>query len=155
MDVKIINPFLVSTVNLFAKMFFLEVHAHDPYLMTNLLSHRWEITGLLGITGSTKGVIAIRFPSLLVDKLLKITGIHVTNEEDREDTINGMVGELINIISGNAISSFVNQNIAVSVPIIIQGYDHRINWPKIAPVVGIPFLTKAGNFEVQVCLVSS
>jgi chemotaxis protein CheX len=151
MDVKIINPFLNSTVNLFQTMFSLEIKPNPPYVLENFLSHRWEITGLVGITGITKGVVAIRMHHLLVNKILEKSGVEVADDDERYETINAMVGELINIISGNAISSMPYPDIDISVPMIVQGDNHRIAWPKIAPVIGIPFPTTWGIFEVQVC----
>jgi chemotaxis protein CheX len=151
MDVKIINPFLDSTVNLFRTMFSLEIQANPPYLLENFLSHRWEISGIVAVTGITRGVVAIRMHHLLVNKILEKSGVTVDSDEERFETINAMVGELINIISGNAISEMPYPDIDISVPMIVQGNNHRIAWPKIAPVVGIPFPTNWGIFEVQVC----
>ena len=119
--------------------------------MDNMLGHRWEISGLIAITGDTRGVVAIRLHHRLVDKLLEKSGVTVTEDDERSEIINGMVGELINIVSGNAISEIEGYQLDISVPVIVQGENHTIGWPKIAPVISIPFRTVAGDFEVSVC----
>lgn len=151
MNVNIINPFLVATSGMLQSMFGLSCDVGTPYVLDNLLSHRWEISGLIAITGDTRGIIALRLHSVLVNKLLVKSGVEVENEAEREDTINGMIGELVNIVSGNAIGNIEGYNLDISVPVIVQGENHRIAWPKIAPVVCVPFRTSAGDFEIAVC----
>jgi chemotaxis protein CheX len=151
MDVKLINPFLDATINLLGTTFSLEVTPGKPYVLENFVGHRWEISGVVAVLGSKRGVVAIRLHHLLVDNLLEKSGVEVSTEDERFETVNGMVGELINIISGNAISEITIPGIDISVPMVIQGENHRLAWPKIGPVVAIPFPTKWGNFEVQVC----
>jgi chemotaxis protein CheX len=151
MNVKIINPFLAATTNMLKQMFSLDASPGAPYIMDNMIGHRWEISGLIAITGDTRGVVAIRLHHVLVDKLLEKSGVQVTNEDERSEVINGLVGELINIVSGNAIGEINGYSLDISVPMIVQGDNHSIAWPKIAPVVCIPFRTKAGDFEVAVC----
>jgi len=132
-------------------MFGLESEVGAPYVLDNLLGHRWEISGLIAITGDTRGIVAIRLHSILVNKLLEKSGVTSANEEERLETINSLIGELVNIISGNAIGNIEGYNLDISVPVIVQGENHRIAWPKIAPVVCVPFRTKAGDFEIAVC----
>ena len=151
MNVKIINPFLNATSNMLKQMFGLEANSGAPYVMDTMGGHRWEISGLIAITGDSRGVVALRMHHVLVDKLLEKSGVKVANEAERSEVINGMVGELINIVSGNAIGEIQGYNLDISVPMIVQGTNHSISWPKIAPVICIPFRTSAGDFEVSVC----
>lgn len=151
MEAAIINPFLESTINLFQEMFQIPVKPGQTFLMDNFVGHRWEISGLLGITGDSRGVIAIRFHKKLVDKLLVQSNIAVANEEEREAVADAMVGEFVNIISGNSLSKLEGKHLEISPPITILGENHRIAWPKIAPVICIPFHSLAGDFEVDVC----
>ena len=152
MNAAIINPFLTSAVDLFREMFSIQADAGQPYVLTDQTSHNWEISGILGITGDYQGILAFRLPRPLADKLLEKSGVTSDSEEERKDTVNGMVGELTNIISGNAPSKFENVTIDISPPVVVLGENHRIAWPKIGPVMAIPFSTTHGNFEVNVCL---
>lgn len=151
MDVKVINPFLTATLNLFSSMFGINAQAGTPCIMEEKLNHRWEISGILGITGDYQGIISFRLPRLLADKMLERSGIVTKTEEERQDTVHGMIGELTNIIAGNASSAIAHANIEISPPVVILGENHRIAWPKSMPVIAIPFSSPMGPFEVDVC----
>jgi len=152
MDIAIINPFLSASLALFKDMFAIEAKAGAAYLLGDQVGHRWEISGVLGITGDYHGIVAFRLPRMLADKLLEKSGVTTATEAERTDTVNGMIGELANIISGNASNKFVDHSIDISPPIVVIGENHQISWPKIAPVVGIPFQTPFGPFEVDICI---
>ncbi|SIQ28050.1 chemotaxis protein CheX [Alkalispirochaeta americana] len=147
-----INPFLNATINMFQQMFGLTPDALDPYVLEHSAKHRWEISGILGITGEARGLIAIRFHRALTLKLLQKSGITTTNPDDEDEMINSMVGELINIVAGNAVSAMSGQSIDISPPIIVQGENHRLSWPKSEPTICIPFRTPTGPFVVNVCI---
>jgi chemotaxis protein CheX len=151
MDVTIINPFLTAALNLFSGMFAIDAQAGSPYLMEESGKHRWEISGILGLTGDYQGIVAFRLPRLLADKMLEKSGIVTKSEEERQETVYGMIGEMTNIIAGNASSSIAHATIDISPPVVILGENHHIAWPKTMPVVGIPFSTPNGPFEVDIC----
>ena len=147
-----INPFLKSTINLFDSTFGLEPKVGDLFLVKNQIKHRWEISGVMILTGSAIGIVAVRLSRFLSVKLLEKSGILFDTEEERDMLTNGMVGELVNIIAGNASTQLSNYNIKVSVPFVIQGENHSIAWPENAPIIGIPFSTSYGPFLVNVTL---
>ena len=151
MDVKIINPFLVSCENAFKNMFDMPPQHKDPYLLDPNAGPAWEISGLLGITGDYNGVVAFRLHKILADKMLERSGIEIVMESEREELAKQLVSEFTNIIAGNAASEIKNKDIKVSPPVVVAGKDHTLSWPKSYPIVGIPFTTQYGPFEVDVC----
>lgn len=151
MDVSIINPFLTAALNLFENMFGITAIPGAPYVLTEEKNHRWEISGILGITGDYHGLVGFRLPRLLADKMLQKSEIITKTEEERLETLYGMIGELTNIIAGNATSAINHVAIDISPPVVIMGENHQIAWPKTMPVIGIPFTTPNGPFEVEVC----
>ena len=154
MKAVIINPFLESTMNLFKKMFGLEPVPGTPHLVERFGNHRWEISGVISFLGTHTGVIVIRLPRLLADKLLQRTGMTFETEKQREHMINEMVGEFTNIIAGNALGPLYKQGIDldISPPLVVQGRNHRIHWPNHAPIIGMPFTTDIGPFTVDVSM---
>ncbi|WP_319476722.1 chemotaxis protein CheX [Marispirochaeta aestuarii] len=152
MNADIINLFLHSAIRLFREMFELRITSCPAYVLENQLSHRWEISGILGITGDYSGIISFRLPSLLANKLLEKSEITITDENERRETVYSMVGELTNIISSNVSDQLVQGSISISPPAVIIGKNHRILWPKTTPVIAIPFSTQYGPFEVDVCM---
>lgn len=151
MDVTLINPFLTATLNLFENMFGITARPGTPYLLADHSVHRWEISGILGVTGDYTGIVGFRLHRILADKMLAKSGIVTKTEEERLDTVYGMIGELTNIIAGNASSAINHVQIEIAPPLVIIGENHQIAWPKPIPVIGIPFSTPNGPFEVDVC----
>ncbi len=152
MDAEIINLFLGSAISIFNDMFGLRVKSCPAYVLGKEINHRWEISGLLGITGDYSGIISFRLSTLLADKLLEKSGIFLNDEADRQDTINSMVGELTNIISSTVSNRLKGKSVSISPPAVVMGRNHQIGWPRTAPVIAIPFSTQYAPFEVAVCM---
>ncbi len=152
MNVALINPFLSSTIDLFVQTFGISPAPGAPYLDERAHTHRWDISAVMVLTGNAIGVVAIRLTKLLADKLLVSSGISWKSEDERLELINGMVGELVNVIAAQASSHLEDYKINVSVPVVVQGKDHTIAWPDKQPVIAIPFTTNIGPFSVNVSL---
>jgi chemotaxis protein CheX len=151
MEAALINPFLTAAIDIFAKMFGIVAQAGAPYLLGKESVHRWEMSGILGATGDYYGIICFRLHRMLADKMLQKSGIEVFTENERLETSNEMIGELTNIIAGNAATLLSTTSIEISPPAVIIGKNHIIAWPNGIPIIGIPFSTPNGPFEVDVC----
>jgi len=152
-NVALINPFLSSTMALFESMFAVTAQPGEPYLDERAYKHRWDITAVMVLTGNAIGVVAIRLTRSLADKLLVKSGVTWSSDDERENLMNGMVAEIVNIIAGNASANLAGFNIEISVPIVIQGENHTVSWPDKAPIVGVPFSTPYGPFLINVSLI--
>jgi chemotaxis protein CheX len=154
MRAVIINPFLEATINLFKRMFKLEAIPGTPHIVEAFGNHRWEISGVISFLGSHTGVVVIRLPRVLADKLLRRTNIQFEGEKQREKLVNEMVGEFTNIIAGNAVGPLQSNgfDLDISTPVIVRGKNHRIHWPNGATIIGMPFTTEGGPFTVDVSM---
>lgn len=152
MDVKFINPFLVSTINLFKEMFGLTVINGPPYIANGLGNHRWDISAIIGVVGDIEGVIVLRLTKTLSRRLLLESGMGAESLVGTDVLVREMVGEFANIISGNAINSIQSDRVDITIPTTIQGLNHTISWPEKAPIVSVPFTSSYGPFEVQISL---
>lgn len=151
MDMSHIPPFVQATQEVFAQMFGTQATPEAPRVVDSDDDHEWEISGILGIAGDAQGIIAIRMPLKATDELLRASGVETTDEQERLATATGLVGEIINIIAGNAIGMFDGLDLDISPPVVIKGVAHQISWPQIAPVVAVRFSTAIGPFELGVC----
>ena len=151
MNAKIINPFLSAGLSTFESMFSIAPTNKEPYLLQVDMGHPWEISGLLGVTGDYNGVVAFRLHKVLSLKMLELSGMVIANKDEQEEMATGLVSEFTNIISGNAISKIPEYELEISPPLTVSGPNHQIMWPKNFPVIAIPFSTKYGSFEVDVC----
>ncbi len=152
MNVRLINPFLSATMGVFEQTFQLGATPGDVYLDERAYTHRWDISAVMVLTGNAIGVVAIRLTRVLADKLLGRSGVTWENQEEREKLVNGMVGELVNVIAAQASNHLEEYKIEISVPIVVQGINHTISWPDKQPIVAIPFSTTVGPFVVNVSL---
>ena len=152
----IVNPFLVATINVFKHTFRLEARPGTPHLVDAFGHHRWKVSGVISFLGTHTGVVVIRLPALLATKLLDRSGIELDRDDPkaRERMVNELVGELTNVIAGNATGPLSQDGIDldISPPIVVQGKNHRIHWPNHAPIIGMPFTTDIGPFAVDVSM---
>ena len=135
--------------------FSLESEVGEPYVVDDLGTHRWEISGVMVSTGSAIGVVAVRLSRFLCLKLLDKSEVKADSDQEKEELINGLVGELVNIIASNAADQLADYDINVSVPFVVQGKNHSIAWPSRAPIIGVPFTTQFGPFAVYVSLMGN
>ncbi len=152
MKAEHINPFLGSTLNIFESMLGEQPDVGQKSLIKNFSSHRWDISGIIGITGTAEGVVAIRLTENLVQKTLEKSEIIWNTPEEKEQIITGMVGEIVNMIAGNALGEITRFDLDITVPFVVQGTNHSIGWPRNNPIIAIPFITPWGPFEVNVSM---
>ena len=151
MDVSVINPFLSACEDAFATMFNIIPQHKEPYLLNPTATHMWEISGLVLVSGDEIGIVVFRLHRRLAEKLLELSDMSVDNPEEMEEMEKGLVSEFTNIITGNAVSSMSGKNINVSATDVRAGKNHEIPWPRSARILGVPFYTKEGIFEVDIC----
>lgn len=150
MDAKVVNAFLTEGMNTFESMFGIKATPKEPHLLEINAGHPWEISGLLGITGMCKGVVAFRLHKTLATKMLELSGIECKAEEF-DDCAVGLVSEFTNIIAGHSVTAVKDYYLDITPPYTMVGHNHVITWPRNLPVIAIPFVTVYGPFEVDVC----
>lgn len=108
-----------------------------------------SISGVIGLAGTHKGVLAIHLPNSVA---LAITGSFLGMEvtevnEDVEDA----VGELANMLGGNVktLLSSSGRDIELSLPSTISGKDYDFQPTKEADRLKIPFTCDAGVFSIE------
>jgi chemotaxis protein CheX len=149
MQVKYVNPFIVASVNLFRDYLGVQLSHKPPYVNPepqDLL----EVSGIIGLAGETMGAVVLSFDTptaiAVISRLAGKPYQALSNE-----VIDG-VGELVNIIAGNAKKDLLDFRLAISLPGVITGRQYRIKWPQGVPVVTIPFSSSLGEFWVSVSL---
>lgn len=149
MKVQYINPFLQATTGLFKDYLGMEIEAEKPYINKepNKLG---DVSAIIGLAGETTGAVVLSFAHdaaiAIVSKFGQKKYVALSNE-----VIDG-VGELVNIIAGNAKKDLNEFKIMISLPGVVTGSDYRIHWPEGIPVVCIPFKSNLGNFSVNVSM---
>ena len=149
MKAEFINPFLKASINLFQEYLGFKAESGKPYLRTDPQDLD-EVSAIIGLAGDTRGAVVLSFSR---ETAIKI----VSKMEGKEYRLLGNevldgVGELVNIIAGNAKQDLLGFRIEISLPGVITGKSYKIRWPEGIPVVAIPFTTEVGPFSVNVSL---
>ena len=149
MKAKYINPFILASLNLFQEYMGIKVSAGKPILLSdpqNLL----EVSGIIGLAGETRGAVVLSFSR---ETALAIVS-KFANQEYRvlsNEVLDG-VGELINIIAGNAKKDLMDFRIEISLPGVITGSSYKMRWPEGIPVIAVPMESEFGTFSINISL---
>lgn len=148
-----IQPFIKVCKNVFHDFVGLDVEAKLPYFMEKDAVNEWDISAIIGLTGEARGAVVISLKQNLAMKMTTIlTGTEYTKMDD--DVVDA-VGELINIITGNVKQELEDAfKLVISLPTIVRGKEHSINWPdNQTRVICIPFVTAGRDgFNLSVAL---
>jgi chemotaxis protein CheX len=73
--------------------------------------------------------------------------------KDMNEEINDAVGEITNMISGQARQKLADLGRALkaAIPTVITGKNHTIKHMTTYPIIAIPFNTDNGEFTIEVC----
>ncbi|MEJ2638241.1 MAG: chemotaxis protein CheX [Desulfosarcinaceae bacterium] len=148
MDVKYINPFVVAIKNVFKTMIDVPFTLGQPALKKDR-TPSFEISSIIGLSGNVSGCVVINLSTPVALQLVSaLLGDTVT--EIDEDTIDA-IGEIANMIAGNAKTDFPGENNAISVPSVVTG-KHEVSYPSGLPIIAIPCETDAGQMVVEVAI---
>ena len=147
MKVELINPFVSSTSNVFKTMLSTDVHRGQIYLREKDNTHE-GITGVIGLSGKAIGTAAV---GLSFDTAMKACERFLGMEVDsvNEDVID-CCGELINMIAGGAKAKLEQYELSISLPSIVRGKDHTIDFPTNVTPICIPFSSDIGDILLQI-----
>lgn len=148
---KLLNERIIFvTKQLFLTTFRIEIEAGIPYLIEADSDNGWDTSGVISVTGSYSGLIAVRFKKALPEAMLHAAQLNNLHMGMLESLINDMVGELTNVITGNTFSDDSIGEIFLSIPVTIQGRNHIISWSRDPRITVIPFHIGEDSFAVEI-----
>lgn len=137
-----------ATLEIFTGMVMMEVNQEGEPL-TELGIIKDSITGMVGLAGTHKGMLAVHFPNSLA---LAITSsfLGMDVEEVNED-VQDAVGEIANMIGGNVKTILTDKgyDIQLSLPSTISGEEYTLLADDDLQQVVIPFSAPVGTFYVE------
>lgn len=149
MKVEFINPFLQATINVLSTMAMLNPKPGKPSLKQGEMA-KGDVTGIIGLTGPAEGSLAVSFTGSCALKIVE----NMVGEkyEELNDEVADAVGELTNMISGDARAQLqkIGYDFTASLPTVVRGKNHTVKHiSRGGPTVLIPFDTENGNFYVE------
>jgi chemotaxis protein CheX len=145
---EFINPFLQATVNVISTMAMIEPTAGKPYVKKDKIAIG-DVSGVIGLTGASRGAIVLSFSEGAICKIVgSMLGVEYAA---MDDDVKDAVGELTNMISGDARRRLAEKGIIfeAGIPSIVSGPHHTIESVAKGPVVAIPFEVEGHKFVIE------
>jgi chemotaxis protein CheX len=150
MDVRYINAFISSISNVFKTMLNTEVSVGKPLLKETEMKSA-DVSGVIGLSGGVQGCVVLSFP---LDVACKLATAFAGAELGPDDPdFADAIGELTNMVAGNAKKDFPGVHASISLPSVITGEGHTVSQSRSSPFLVIPCETGKGSFNVEVALI--
>jgi chemotaxis protein CheX len=150
-----IQSFIEVCVNVFRDFLGAELKAGRPYFTEKNTVNEWDVSGVIGLTGEARGAVVVSMGRTLAIKITdNLTG---SKHSELDDDVVDAIGEIVNIIAGNAKKSLEESfRLVISLPTIVEGRQHSIKWPNAqARIICIPFdIFDSDTFTLSVAIES-
>ncbi len=149
MDVAYINPFIDAVKNVFDTMIDIPVTVGAPTIKKNPATE-FEVSAIIGLSGPVSGCVSI---CLSKELALYLAGALLEDEfKEIDEDCTDAIGEIANMIIGNAKSNFPDENTSISPPSVVLG-KHKIATPShFLPIVSIPCDAQKGKLVIDVAI---
>jgi len=149
LEAKIINPFLEAAANVLQTMAMIQATPGKPFIKKDGTA-MGEVTGIIGITGDHTGSLSISFSKSCIASV--VTNLFGTTVTEVNDEVCDAVGELTNMISGDARRRLEAQEVMLDggTPTIVSGKGHSVTHIHDGPYLAVPFETPSGQFTVEI-----
>ncbi|MEO2045676.1 MAG: chemotaxis protein CheX [Pirellulales bacterium] len=149
MQVEFINPFLKAVANTFDTMVNCKVERGDISLVKQG-GYSYPVSGVIGLTGKAVGTVVI---NLSEDVAIKAASAMLMMEiQELNDDVTDAVGELANMVAGQAKADLAEFDMSVSLPNVITGAGHEICFPSNTQPISVPFDSDFGPLQLVVGL---
>lgn len=150
MDVRFINPFIVAIQRVFQTMLRTQVTVRTPTLATDSRA-AGDVSGIIGLSGDVSGAVVLSFPMAVAASVASAFAGSPIDEHSPDFA--DAIGELTNMVAGNAKTQFAGLHVGISLPSVIMGRDHTVSQSRANPRILIPCETTFGPVFVDVCIV--
>ncbi len=148
MNNGLFSPFSKATCEAFKLLLDLDVTTDSPEMLNAILDADNRVNIVIGLKGDLSGDILYRFPKQTTLDMVKIMcGMEI---EEVDEFVTSAMGEIANIISGNAVTGLSEQNIVCDIlppQILIDGLPAQEN---TAPVLSTKIKTEVGDVELDI-----
>jgi len=149
MQAEHINPFLRAVSNTFTTMFNCEVR-RGAMTLGESGARSYPISGVIGLSGKAVGTVVV---NLSEEVALKAASAMLMVElTELDDEVIDAVGEMANMIAGQAKAELEEYELSVSLPSVITGVGHELRFPSDAKPIVVDFDTDFGPLRLEVGL---
>lgn len=145
--VEFINPFISAVNKTFETMIGVQLKRSNPVLKENPRT-LYPISGIIGLSGTVVGTVILTMSESIALKAAS------TMLMDEMKTVNAdvldAVGELTNMIAGNAKAQLEEYKLSLSLPNVISGHDTEVRFPEKSQPFTIPFDSEFGPLAIEI-----
>jgi chemotaxis protein CheX len=134
MDVAYVHPFIRATIKVFRVMLGCNL-AHPELRPKRDRQPTQEVSGIIEITGPVSGIVVL---GISRSAALRVTEVLLNEQVDSvNELVRDAVGELTNMIAGNAKAELDGMQLRVGLPWVVVGRHHTL-----------PFARSTNSFEI-------
>jgi chemotaxis protein CheX len=148
MNPNYIKPFVAATKRVFETMIMVPFSLGKPQLKKGTETPH-EISSIIGLSGNVTGCVVIGLSSPVAFQL--VSGLIGEDVTELNADCTDAIGEIANMIAGNAKTEFPSANNAISVPSVVIG-KHQISYPSGIPIISIPCSTDKGQMIIEIAI---
>ncbi len=146
-----INPFLEAASVVFKSILNVDLRRGKLVIKENAIPSM-DVAIIIGITGGITGEVVYSMSYPMVHKISEVLAPGLSEEQIKEE-YKDIVGELANMITGNALNLFASTGkiIDITTPTVIEGKNFQITMIK-QTTLGISLYSPMGQLEMNIAL---
>jgi chemotaxis protein CheX len=150
-NAEYVNPFLEAASAVFKSILNVDLRRGKLIIKESPLPSL-EVAIIIGITGGVTGEVIYSMSYNMVYKIADILAPGLSEEQIKQE-YKDIVGELANMITGNAMNLFASsgKNIDMTTPTVVEGKDFTITMIK-QTTLGINLYSPMGQLEMNIAL---
>jgi len=149
MQAEHINPFLRAVSNTFTTMFDCEAR-RGAISLGESGARFYPISGVIGLSGKAVGTVVVNLSEEVA--LKAASAMLMTEFTEVDDDVIDAVGEMANLIAGQAKAELEEYDLSVSLPSVITGEGHELRFPSATKPIVVDFDTDFGPMRLEVGL---
>lgn len=145
--VEFINPFIVAVTKTLETMVGCKVTREPPMLKKDAQA-LYPVSGVIGLSGVVAGTVVL---TMSKDLALKSASVMLMEEQKELNAdVFDAIGELTNVVAGNAKAQLEEYKLSLSLPNVITGEATELRFPENCQPILIPFQTDFGPLAVEI-----
>jgi len=150
-NAEFVNPFLEAASVVFKQVLNVDLRRGKLVIKESPIPSL-DVAIIIGITGGVTGEVVYSMGYNMVFKIAQALMPSYTEKQIRED-YKDIIGELANMITGNAMNLFAStgKRISITTPTVVEGKDFTITLIK-QTTLGINLYSPMGQLEMNVAL---
>lgn len=145
MNGNIRKVFRCATETTFLKVLMVRLDAIEASTVTN--ENTFDVSGVIGFIGSIVGNMAL---SLREETAMAAISRLTENRISVLDDAKGGIGEIVNMIARNACLELGGLEIRQTIPEIIKGEGHELDFTRYSECFGLWFASEIGTVHLKV-----